>query len=118
MGINPEGMTFKEDQQAELGILYNHRALRSPKVMFKPHGASSFKEVEDAEFTKQNGDTVAVVSITQSGHYKVQDDVNVGAVAGIVIALFFMLAAIATAVYFRCFKSPRQGDDYTASIQA
>jgi len=116
--INPEGMTFQDDQKAELGIKYTHRALRSPKVMFKTHSGSSFSEVSDAEFKKQNGDTVAVVSISQSGHYKVQDDINVGAVAGIVIALFFMLAAIATAVYFRCFKSPRQGDDYTASIQA
>jgi len=118
IAVNPEGIEFADGESAELGIAYEHRAMRTPKVMFKSHSGSDYEKLDDVEFTTQNGQTVAIVQIASSGFYKVQDDVNVGAVAGIVIALVFLIVSISTATYYRCCKKPASSDDYTATIQA
>lgn len=115
--VEPAEMQFQEGQSAELGIAYTHRALRSPKVMYMPHGDDQeWEEMSNAEFKKQDGQTVAIVDMTKPGFFKVEDSVNGAAVAGLVVALFFMLVAISAAVYFRCFSKEVAGDDYAANM--
>lgn len=119
--VQPAGMEFEDGKSAEIGIAYTHRALRSPKVMFKSYDeGASWEEISDVEYKEQDGQTVAVVNVNESGHYKVQDEINAGAVAGIVISILALLGAIGLACFMKSGMCGRGNSDdaYSAEIQA
>lgn len=115
--VNPPDLGFSDGQGAELGIDYNHRALRKPKVMHKPHGGTSWSEVDDVDYTIRDGKTVAVFTFTESGHYKVEDDVNGAAVAAIAVICAVLVLVLAGVFYCKCIKKEESNDNYTGNIQ-
>jgi len=108
--INPPELSFNDGESAELGIDYTHRALRTPKVMHKAPGSSKWNEVSDATFTKRDGKTVAIFSITQAGEYKVDDSAHVGAVAAIIVIGIVFTCVLGALGYFK-WKTPSESQE-------
>jgi len=112
--VDPEDLGFAEGQSGELGIDYNHRALRNPKVMYKPHGGNSWSE-KSATFTKRDGKTVALVSFTASGYYKVEDELNGGAVAAISVICVVLVLVLCGVLYCQV-KGTGEGNDLQGNL--
>lgn len=110
--IEPEemGSFLNDGRKVELGMDYEHRSLRTPKLYHKPIGGSEWTEVEDAEFKNQNGKNVCVVWISKGGVYQVQDTVNGGAVAAIVCSGIVFCCAICFMTWWQFFREePKEG---------
>jgi hypothetical protein len=84
--IEPWDLGLGDDKWAELGVNYEQRALRSAKFYYRSDSESDWSEISSTEFTERNGNTVAVANIQNGGEFMVEDEVDAGAVAAIVVA--------------------------------
>jgi hypothetical protein len=91
---------------------YEHRALRKPVLMHKCIDCSSYSEVENnVEFKKSNGKNVCVAWVDRGGYYQVQDKVDAGAVAAIVISGLVFFGIISFMIWWRFWRAPEAQKD-------
>merc|ERR1719499_398497 len=119
--IEPVDMDLSgSDQQVEIAIAFEQRALYSPKLVHRTSTDDGYVEVTDAKYettTDANGNdqTVAMAMVNEGGAYVVEDQVNVGAVVAIVFAGLVFIAAIMFIVWWKFFKAPPAADEYSVN---
>merc|ERR1719493_506589 len=87
----------------------------NPKMVHRKTQDGDYVEVTDAKYETQtdangNDQTVAMALVNEGGAYVVEDEVNVGAVAGLVF-----IGAIMFIVWWKFFKSPPAADEYSVN---
>lgn len=118
--LEPEDIPLVEGERIQLGIDYEHRALRKPMLMHKCLDCGSWNEVsENVEFKKSNGKNVCVAWVTTGGYYQVQDKTDAGAVAAIVCAALVFFGIISFMIWWRFWRAPEEGKkDAFGDLQA
>lgn len=115
--IEPLSIDLKTDKWIELAIRYEAHALKTQKMMWRADEQSGWQET-GASFTEDaNGNSVAVANINKGGHYKVEEEVDAGIIAAIVIAILAFLGA-AGYIYWRKQNQPKDVTDFSATQMA
>merc|ERR550539_1723039 len=117
--LEPEDIPLESGEKIQVGIDYEHRALRKPILMHKCSTCGSYSEVtNDVDFKKSNGKNVCVAWVTQGGYYQVQDKVDAGAVAAIVCSGLVFFGIITFMIWWRFWRAPDAKKEDFGSMQA
>jgi len=117
--IEPEDIPLVEGERIELGIDYEHRALRKPMLMHKCADCNSYSEVtNNVDFKRSGGKTVCVAWVNKGGYYQVQDKVDAGAVMAILCSALVFFGIIAFMIWHRFWRAPEAKKDDFGSMQA
>jgi len=117
--LEPEDIPLVEGERVQIGIDYEHRALRKPMLMHKPVDGGGYNEVtSNVEFKKSNGKNVCVAWVNRGGYYQVQDKVDAGAVAAILCSALVFFGIISFMIWWRFWRAPAKKDFGEFGMQA
>lgn len=97
--IEPVELAFEEGQTAELAVAYDGTTFNSPRLLHRTSEDGEWEEQDDVEYRDEDGQTMAVTNIDEGGWYKVEEEVNVGAIVAIVLVGLAFFCAVG----FMCF---------------
>lgn len=115
--MSPINLNLEIGATIEIGIDYEHRALKKAKLMHTTDEDGPWTEVPDTEFKMSNGKTVAVAQVQEGGWYYVENDTNPAAVGAMAIGILALSITCCIITYKSMFKNATPPKDNKYSVQ-